>query len=258
MLNKKLIYVILLSALMLNGCGDDLTNGTVTTDYTVDGLLFFNPNTDDAFSYAVILEETVALPTLFAYIIVSPTDSSQLTPRGGGAYLTRDDSLTAYPDSSYTLRAREDFGDFSFSMGLEVADTFRVEVVSPASRVYTSGSVSITWNAPSQDFGYFVTIEPPSSEVAPFSAFSTASNYSIDAAAFAKPNGEKVAGWYKIYVVAYSETFYSDPLIEQSDKVFFPYPDSGFTDNIDRIGVSGRMGTAILSYYDSVQVIANP
>lgn len=251
------LYIIAILGLMLAGCGGDVT-GNTTTEYTVDGLLMLDPNTDQAFCYALILQEGTSIPNLTSYIVTSATDSAAMTPRGGGAYLTTDGALELGADSTYTIRAEEQFGDFYFSMTLDMADTFHVEVLSPASRIYSGGTVSITWNAPSQDFGYFVTIDPPSSEAVPFAEISnTSTNYTIPADAFTKSTGERVPGVYYIYVIAYKDTFYSDAFIENNDHVFYPYPDQGFSDNIDRIGVSGRFGTALVAYYDSVIVTAN-
>lgn len=251
------LYIIMVLGLSLFSCGGDITGG-VTTDYTVDGLLLLDPNTGIASCYALILQEGASISNLTSYIITSATDSTAMTPRGGGAYLTPDDGLELGPDSTYTLRAEEQFGDFFFSMSLQMADTFHVEVLNPASRVYSGGTVSISWNAPSQDFGYFVTIKAPSSEAVPYAQISNSSNeFTIPADAFARSDGTRVPGVYYIYVIAYKDTFYSDAFIENSDHVFFPYPEQGFTDNIDRIGISGRFGTGLVAYYDSVIVNAN-
>ena len=251
------LYIIAILGLIFTGCGGDIT-GDTTTEYTVDGLLMLDPNTDQAFCYALILQEGSSIANLTSYIITSATDSTAMTPRGGGAYLTTDNALELGADSTYTIRADEQFGDFYFSMNLDLADTFHVEVLSPASRIYSGGTVSISWNAPSQDFGYFVTLVPPSSEAVPFAEISNTSNdFTIPADAFARSDGERVPGVYYIYVIAYKDTFYSDAFIENHDHVFYPYPDEGFEDNIDRIGVSGKFGTVIVAYYDSVIVNAN-
>jgi len=251
------LYIVLILGLSLFSCGGDIT-GETTTEYTVDGLLMLDPNTGLASCYALILQEGSSIPNLTCFIVTSATDSTAMTPRGGGAYLTPDDDLELGEDSSYTIRAEEQFGDFFISVSLQMADTFHVEVLSPASRIYSGGTVSIAWNAPSQDFGYFVTVVAPTSEAVPYSEISnTSTNFTIPADAFTRSDGERVPGVYYIYVIAYKDTFYSDTFIENDDFVFFPYPDEGFSDNIDRIGISGRFGTGIVAYYDSVIVNAN-
>jgi len=248
------VYSLALLGLILAGCSGT-TDGRVDTEYTVDGILFHDPADNTSFCYALIYQEGEEIQTLLAYVIIPyAEDSVQLTPIGSGAYQTGSTSLTLMPDSSYFFRSDDATGEFYFSHTLTIADTFRVEVTNlNPDRTYTSGTVSIQWNAPSQDLDYFVTVVPPSSEAAPYSSFETDH---IEASAFTKSNGEKVPGKYKIYVVAYDETFYSNGNLEPS-LIFFPYPSTGFTDNIDRIGVSGRFGAATMSYHDSVVVIAN-
>ncbi|NIP44144.1 MAG: hypothetical protein GWO41_05740, partial [candidate division Zixibacteria bacterium] len=155
--------------------------------------------------------------------------------------------------------AGEDFGDFFFSKTMDITDTFSVEVTFPATRIYSGGNVSIQWDPPSAEFDYFVTIDPPSDAASPFAEFASSTNeFVIGAEAFTTSTGQRVTGIYYIYVVAYSETFYSDALIEDDDHIFFPYPDTGFVNNIDLVDIKGRLGSAIISFYDSVTVIAQP
>lgn len=253
-MKRLCVYILALLGLILAGC-DGTTEGDVDTEYTVDGLLFHDPGDNTSFCYNIILQEEEEMQTLLAYIITGPEDSLQLTPIGSGAYQTNPGSLILTPDARYFLHADDASGYFFFWDTLKIADTFSVEITNlNPDRTYTSGTVNISWNAPSQDFGYFVTVVPPSDEAAPYSSFETDF---VPADAFAKPNGEKVLGKYKIYVVAYYETFYSDGYM-QSNLIDFPYPSAGFSDNVDRIGVSGRFGAATMSYHDSVIVIANP
>ncbi len=258
MLKIILPFLILFFMLIFTGCSGDPT-GIITEDHSVRGLIYFNPNDSTALAYAIVLEEGASIPSLFVYLIESSTDSTQINPIGGGAYLTPKNSIELASDTTYTLRVAEDFGDFFFSKEFNMADTFRVTVLNPASRIYNGGTVSLSWQAPSQDFGYFLTVDPPSSTVSPYTIFvNSVNNATIPADAFTTPDGERVPGIYRFYVVAFYQTFYSDALIEENDRIFFPYPDTGFEDNIDRIGVEGRFGTAVMSYYDSVEVIANP
>jgi len=248
------ISLALLVMLSLVGCGGDLLDGDVDNEYTVRGLLLHNPNNNTSFCYAYILRETQSIPNLTVYLLKSAQDSSALAPLGGGAFLTLQNFVIA-ADSSYTLHAEEQFGDFFFSHALYIADTFRVRLTNPTDSLYSGGAVPITWNPPSQDFGYFVTVQAPTGPN-PYTAHVSSTNQTaIPATAFINQvTSQPAPGMYRIYVVAYSQTFYSDAIIENGSHVFFPYPDSGFVNNIDRLGVSGRFGGAILSYYDSVRV----
>jgi hypothetical protein len=248
------VYILALLGLILAGCSGT-TDGNIDTEYTVDGILFHNPGDNTSFCYALIFQDGEEIQTLLAYVITGAEDSVQLTPIGNGAYQTGAGSLILIQDSSYYIRADDAFGDFYFSHSLSIADTFRVEITNlNPDRTYVSGNVNISWNAPSQDFGYFVTVVPPSSEAVPYSSFET--DY-VEAEAFQNSAGDKVLGKYKIYIVAYDETFYSNGNLEPN-LIFFPYPATGFPDNIDRPGVSGKFGAATMSYHDSVIVIANP
>ena len=259
MLRKVSISIFMLSAFLLAGCGDELIDGDIDSEFAINGLLFHNPNDNASFTYAFILEDGETIPGLTSYLVTSSEDSTQLIPIGGGAYLTNQGVLNLAPDSSYVFWAGEDFGDFYFSKTMDITDTFSVEVTSPANRIYSGGNVSIQWNPPSTEFGYFVTIDPPSDAASPFTEFaSSTSEFVIGAEAFTTSTGQRVTGIYYIYVVAYSETFYSDALIEDNDHIFFPYPDTGFVNNIDLVDIKGRLGSAIISFYDSVIVVAQP
>ncbi len=248
------VYILALLGLILAGCSGT-TDGGVDKEYTVDGILFHDPGDNTSFCYALIYQNGEEIQTLLAYVITGEEDSVQLIPIGNGAYQTSAGSLTLMPDSSYLFRSDDAFGDFYFSHSLTIADTFRVEITNlDPDRTYVSGTVTIDWSAPSQDFGYFVTVVPPSSEAVPYSSFET--DY-VEAAAFQNSSGDKVPGKYKIYVVAFDSTFYSNGNLEPN-LIFFPYPSTGFPDNIDRVGVSGRFGAATMSFHDSVIVVANP
>ncbi|HDS01214.1 MAG TPA: hypothetical protein ENO22_00365 [candidate division Zixibacteria bacterium] len=258
MLRKVSISIFLIGALVLAGC-EGTVDGELDSEFAVNGLLLHNPNDNTSFAYAFILEDGEPIPALTSFLVTSNEDSTQLVPIGGGAYLTNEGMLNIAPDSSYVFWAGEDLGDFYFSKTLDIADTFSVVVTRPATRIYSGGTVSIEWDPPSAEFGYFVTIEPPSDAASPFWEFANSTNeFVIGAEAFTTSTGQRVTGIYKIYVVAYSETFYSDALIENDDRVFFPYPDTGFANNIDLVDVKGRLGSAIISFYDSVTVIAQP
>jgi len=244
------VYILALMALVVIGC-DGTIEGTVDEEYTVDGLLFHNPEENSSFCYALIFREGEPIEGLLTYAITGPQDSVQLAPIGNGGYQTVAGSLTLEPNKTYHLRADEPFGEFFFSEDLKIADTFRITVTGlPANRHYSGGSVGLDWNAPSPDFDYFVTVVPPSSEVAPYSSFDTES---VPAEAFYNSGDLPVPGKYRIYIVAYDETFYSNGNLEP-DLIFFPYPSEGFPDNVDKVGISGKLGAAILSYHDSVVV----
>ncbi|MBD3217640.1 MAG: hypothetical protein GF310_05135 [candidate division Zixibacteria bacterium] len=259
MLREISIFIFILTGFFIAGCGGDLSDGDIDSEFSVRGLLYHDPNTNTSSAYAFVLEEGDPIPTLTNFLVTSNEDSTQLNPIGGGAYLTSQGALELAPDSSYIFWTGDDFGDFYFSKTLEIADTFSVTVTNPASRIYSGGTVSIQWNPPSQDFGYFVTIDPPGDAAEPFWEFANSTtNLTIGAEAFSTSDGDRVEGIYYIYVVAYSETFYADAVISNDNPVFFPYPDTGFTDNINMIDIKGRFGTALVSFYDSVEVIANP
>jgi len=260
-MHKKIaIFMILLAVAVIIGCSGEPT-GNVTNEFNVRGMLFHDLNNNNSFCYAVVLNEGQPISSLVSYIVTGPEDSLQLDPIGGGAYLTPERELDLDPDSSYYFWAGEEFGPFFFSKQLKIADTFKVVITNlPPTREYAaSGPVAISWNPPSDDFGYFVTVVPPSDDVEPYAQFVNSTNqWAIPYDAFTTSEGVRVPGKYLIYVIAYYQTFYSDAIVNNSEHIFFPYPVSGFTDNIDLVDVNGRMGAATASYLDSVIVVEQP
>lgn len=249
--------MVLLITAILVACSGTPT-GRVTNNYNVRGMLFHNLNDSSSFCYAFILNDGEPISALISYIVTGPEDSTQLDPIGGGAYLSPLGELALEPDSSYYFWAGEDFGDFYFSQQLRIADTFKVEITNlPPTREYGgSGPVAVEWNPPSQDFGYFITVVPPSEAAQPYWQFvNTTTQWAVPYDAFTTSDGIRVPGTYYIYVIAYYETFYSDAVVDNADHIFFPYPDTGFVDNIDLVDVKGRFGAATASYRDSVVVI---
>lgn len=261
-MHKKmsLVLILFIAAIFL-GCSGTPTGG-VTNKFNVRGMLFHDLNSGNSFAYAIVLNDGDPISTLVSYVILSPTDSLQVAPIGGGAYMTPANQLDLDADSSYYFWAGEEFGDFYYSKQVKIADTFKAEITNlPPTREYGgSGPVTVTWNPPSQDFGYFITVVPPSgSNAQPYWQFvNSTTQWPVPYDAFTSSDGIRVPGKYLIYVVAYYQTFYSDAFINNSSHVFFPYPDSGFVDNIDLIDVTGRFGSATVSYLDSVRVVEQP
>ena len=259
MRNKLSAYILTgIILLVFSGCGDSIVSDGDDTQYTIYGMLFHNPNTDKSFCYGVFKNEGQPIPSLQADLVMTDSDSVRLLTIGGGAHLTSANSLELEPDSSYLLRADDDRGDFFLVKSLYIPDTFRVTVNQPPSRIYQTGTVVITWNPPTDTVDYFVTVEPPGENVTPYAIFPTGNTATFGPEVFTRSDGERVTGIYKFYVVAYHQTFYADAVIEDDDHIFFPYPDTGFVNNIDELEKSGRFGSAIISYYDSVEVVAEP
>jgi hypothetical protein len=254
-MHKKIsISMMLLMAAILVACSGTPT-GNVTNNYSVRGMLFHDLNNDNSFGYAIVLDDNEPISSLISYIVTGEEDSTQLNPIGNGAYLSPEGELDLDADSSYYFWAGEEFGDFYFAKQLEIADTFKVEITNlPPSREYGgSGPVTVEWNPPSQDFGYFITVVPPNDDAQPYWSFTETESVPYDA--FTTTDGIRVPGTYYIYVIAYYQTFYSDGYLDNNDYIFFPYPDTGFVDNINLIDVKGRFGSVTASYYDSVIVI---
>ena len=245
-----LIAVLLLALplLLLNSCGDDTgPTGEVKDTHVVRFVHALLAEDGLVHSYLEVTRNDEPFNTA-AVSVYNDIDTLPL------ALLVRDSDLGTYSgsfndfdlDSSRLIKTQltTPVDEFSFSHQLNMPDTFSFAAPGqPGNMVRASdGTVQLDWTASRKAHGYFVIVKPAlsSNPAAGYAALvsSQVTSTSIPISAFQSNQGFQV-GAYDVWVVAYQDNPIDSPDLP------FTLPD-GFTNDIDRVGVTGRAGAVFV------------
>jgi len=138
------------------------------------------------------------------------------------------------------------------SFSSSVASNFSITDITPPSRIYAGGSVTVEWTFTPAIDGYVLAAVKANQTYqdkgfAQFVGLAT-TTASLPPDAFLDSTGVLDSGLYYIYVLAYSGA----PAPRAG-----AYPTvlpSGFTNNLNSTKVTGRYGSAVVALHDSIQV----
>jgi hypothetical protein len=231
--------------MILGGCSGEPVAPRSGVDYRVEGVLVKNLSdgsaridltlTKDSTAYkkAVITLGTTVLDTnVYGY---SKTFSSSAIAVG----------------QTYSLNIH-DSTSLNVNLTISMPGTFSITGISPASRIYTSDPVYVTWSVATNADGYILASVPPSGAV-------TDSGYSVYDYTVADPgmipttgfryNGIAISGTHKVYVAAFTGA--------PAKTIGFPFlipALDGPDDNVSKSIIFGRMAGMVLAVPDSIIV----
>ena len=146
---------------------------------------------------------------------------------------------------------------FQFQQMIVVPDTFTFNFEQlPSNQVFSSTNVvNVVWTA--SDFenvtgSYFIVTEPSSSLNSAVGSFNLISGTqgTIPRDAFRDSQGTYKTGTYNVWVVSRIEQPIASPNIP------FTIPDGVFVENIDRVGVTGQIGSIYVSPRKTITAVA--
>ncbi|MGB5107689.1 MAG: hypothetical protein WBP29_09325 [Candidatus Zixiibacteriota bacterium] len=245
-----LTIMLLPASLYLLSCGDSSTDGQPRNNWEINVLLARNGETGFVNVYAEIFKNDAAYPSAVLKIddLVVPSEAN-------GHYVVRlsPSSLSDTSEISITTSLES----FQFMAAIVVPDTFSFNFDQlPDNQVFSSTDVvSVHWNG--SDFkgmtgGYFIVTEPTSSvstAVGSFDLFA-ATQGSIPRDAFRDSQGNFQLGAYNVWVVSRIEQPINSPNIP------FTIPSGVFSQNVERVGVTGQIGAIYISPRKTVTAVA--
>ncbi len=239
------ILPALVVVLLFASCGDDRPTDSNGDGYTVSGLLFYNCQTGSSLAYFQLLKEGSAVTGASIKV-----NDRVLLYQSNGVYAAENPLLNLVTGDTATVEILDPDGNTLLDERYPVPDTFSVEVVSPANRLYTSGFVLVDFTPSALSGGYIVTVDPADTAeaAAPFAQYVTSgvTSTQIGPEAFQESDGTEVPGQYDIYILAYNGTFIS------IQSAFFPLPSQLPTGNVDEENLTGTIGVGTLSKKDYV------
>ncbi|MBU2625992.1 MAG: hypothetical protein KKG33_10580 [candidate division Zixibacteria bacterium] len=242
------ILMLISLAILVISCGGEKGSNPEDTEYTLNGVLFYNADNSSSLFYVKVCQNGIDLSGVTVRV-----EGMTIPYAGDGVYSATSPGLQLSPGDTHTVTVS--LGDTLqlFFKDLVLPDTFSVEVTDPASHAYYgSGFISLEWTGSAGSKGYIVTVVRPDSSLtaAPFANYvELVTATQIGPEAFQKSDGTDVDGDYDIYVLSFStENFYSWPTI------FFPLPQPAPAGNIKTDRVSGSFGVGTLSKGDYITV----
>ena len=234
----------------LLSCGDTSTGGTTRDDWKINFLLARNGETGFVSVYAEIFKNNVAFISA-----VLKVDDQAVTSQGDGRYTANLDPGLLKDTSEVSITTPLD--QFQFKQLIVVPDTFSFNFDQlPNNQVFSATTVvNVRWNA--SDFegvqgSYFIVTEPTSAAntaVGGFELFS-GNQGSISRDAFRDSQGNFKTGTYNVWVVSRIEQPIASPNIP------FTIPDGVFSENLERVGVTGQFGAIYISPRKTVTAVA--
>ena len=254
-MNKKLSLLVitglmLMLSLIVASCGDTSTGGTTKSNWKINVLLARNGETGFVNVYAEIFKNDAAFISAILKV-----DDQGIQSLGNGQYSANlDPSLLS--DTS-TISITTPLDPFQFQQTVVVPDTFSFDFEQlPDNQVFSSTAVvNVRWNA--SDFedasgGYFIVTEPGSSSntaVGSFDLFSGTQG-SVPRDAFRDSQGNFKTGTYNVWVVSRVDQPIASPNIP------FTVPSGIFSENVDRVGVTGQIGAIYISPRKVITAVA--
>lgn len=238
------------AAVTLISCGDTSTDGNTKSNWKIDILLARNGETGFVNVYAEIFKNDAAFISA-----VLKVDDQQIQSLGNGKYSANLNPALLSDTSLISITTPLD--PFQFQQLIVVPDTFTFNFEQlPNNQVFSSTSVvNVVWTA--SDFenvagGYFIVTEPSSSLNTAVGSFNLVSGTqgTIPLDAFRDSQGNYKTGTYNVWVVSRIEQPIASPNIP------FTIPDNVFVENIDRVGVTGQIGSIYISPRKTITAVA--
>lgn len=243
-------------------CGDTGTDGEVKIKWTVNALLSQDANTGMAQAYLALTRDGAAYSAATISLEAPDADSAEpisLAGAGDGTY-----RATFFPrllhDTTY-IRVKSLLDQFQFSYQLSLPESLGIEVVDPPDNHVRSGQqVRVRWKAPRFADGYILIVQPalPANPAVGFKAILRPGSYSEDPPylttlipreTFRTTQGVFQPGAFNVWIAAYA-----DSPINTTDLPFvLPI---GFTNNLDRAGVTGQVGGLFIGKVVTLTAVA--
>lgn len=239
-----------IASIFLISCGDTSTNGTTKSNWKINVLLARNGETGFVNVYAEIFKNEAAFISAILKV-----DDQPIQSLGNGRYSANINPDLLADTSLITITTPLD--PFQFQQLIVVPDTFTFSFAQlPDNQVFSSTNVvNVVWTA--SDFenvagGYFIVTEPSSALNDAVGSFSLVSGThgTIPRDAFRDSQGNYKTGTYNVWVVSRIEQPIASPNIP------FTIPDAFFTENIDRVGVTGQIGAIYISPRKTITAVA--
>jgi hypothetical protein len=253
----------LAATVLVVSCGDTGTNGEVKIKWTLNALLSHNDNTGVVQAYLALTRDGVAYSAATISLEAPAADSADpisLAGAGDGTYRVTFSPRLLH-DTTY-IKAKSLLDQFQFSYQLSLPESLGIEVVGlPDNRVLASTQqVQVRWRAPRFTDGYILIVQPalPANPAVGFKAILRPGGYGEDPPyltalipreSFRSTQGVFQPGTYDVWIAAYS-----DSPINTSDLPFvLPV---GFTNNLDRAGVTGQVGGLFIGKVVTLTAVA--
>ncbi len=223
---------------LLTACGGTSPNGDVKNNWEIYGTITHNGSTGIVSVYVEIYRDGEAF-----VLGAVKLDDLNVNPIGDGTYvgnfaLADLDSLK----SSVELDITTSIDDFHFQQLVDVPDAFEFEANGLTDdQVFSNTMVNLEWTSAfsgSADAGYMLLAKQTSGSMTAVGYQETLGGLegTIPTDAFRNSAGDFQAGNYNLWVVARSQ----QPIYHNGLPIQFD--DSVFSENIDRVGVTGQIG----------------
>ncbi|MBK7092681.1 MAG: hypothetical protein IPH59_13335 [bacterium] len=253
---RRKLFLLLIAAMtvvattLLVSCGDTSTDGNTKSNWKINMLLARNGETGFVNVYAEIFKNDAAFISA-----VLKVDDLPVQSLGNGKYSANLDPDLLSDTSLISITTPLD--PFQFQQMIVVPDTFTFNFEQlPSNQVFSSTNVvNVVWTA--SDFenvtgSYFIVTEPSSSLNSAVGSFNLISGTqgTIPRDAFRDSQGTYKTGTYNVWVVSRIEQPIASPNIP------FTIPDGVFVENIDRVGVTGQIGSIYISPRKTITAVA--
>jgi hypothetical protein len=242
--------LLVLATVLLTGCTNTSPNGTVGTNWKVHGTIAYDGSRNRVDVYVEIYKDNVAFISALVFV-----DDQKINSVGDGTYFGffDPDSLS----SPSLLKISTPVDQFQFQQQVQVPSPFTFEANGLTNnQVFSNTMVNLQWT-PAFGVGaqgeYMLLAKQTSGSMTAlgYQQLLTGAEGTIPTDAFRSLNGDFQTGTYSLWVVAVSQ----QPISYGGFSTTFA--DSVFTENIDRIGVTGKIGALYIPSPLQVTAVAS-